>query len=179
MIDLETMGISNNAPIMSIGACFFDPKTGEIGNTFHEQVNLESANEYGATFDPSTIIWWMKQEDDARSKFYNNHEAQSIHEVLTIFNEFITKTTNTRYVKPWGNGATFDLGILSNAYYGKTPWMFYNERDVRTIVDLGQSIGFDPKRDMPFDGIKHDALADAIHQAKYVSAIWQLLTGGA
>lgn len=57
--------------------------------------------------------------------------------------------------------------------------MFYNERDVRTIVDLGQSIGFDPKRDMPFDGIKHDALADAIHQARYVSAIWQLLTGGA
>lgn len=175
MIDLETMGISNNAPVMSIGACFFDPKTGEIGRTFHEQVNLESACEYGATFDPSTIIWWMKQDDEARSKFYNNNQAQPIREALERFTQFLG---NARYVKPWGNGATFDLGILSNAYRGDTPWMFYNERDVRTVVDMGQSIGFDPKRDMPFDGVKHDALADAIHQAKYVSAIWQMLTGG-
>ena len=29
--------------------------------------------------------------------------------------------------------------------------------------------------DMPFDGIAHNALADARHQAKYVSANWQKL----
>ncbi|EMF5685335.1 3'-5' exoribonuclease, partial [Escherichia coli] len=43
------------------------------------------------------------------------------------------------------------------------------------IVTLGRSIGFDPKMDMPFDGERHNALADARHQAKYVSAIWQKL----
>ena len=32
-----------------------------------------------------------------------------------------------------------------------------------------------PKRKMPFDGVAHNALADARHQAKYVSAIWQKL----
>ncbi|EPH0468424.1 3'-5' exoribonuclease domain-containing protein [Escherichia coli] len=36
-------------------------------------------------------------------------------------------------------------------------------------------IGFDPKRDMPFKGTRHNALDDAIHQAKYVSAIWKKL----
>ncbi|EBY7638725.1 3'-5' exoribonuclease, partial [Salmonella enterica subsp. enterica serovar Enteritidis] len=30
-------------------------------------------------------------------------------------------------------------------------------------------------RDMPFEGDMHNALADARHQAKYVSAIWQKL----
>lgn len=50
-----------------------------------------------------------------------------------------------------------------------------NDHDVRTIVTLGRSIGFDPKMDMPFDGERHNALADARHQAKYVSAIWQKL----
>ncbi|MCV5899978.1 3'-5' exoribonuclease, partial [Escherichia coli] len=35
--------------------------------------------------------------------------------------------------------------------------------------------GFAPKMDMPFDGERHNALADARHQAKYVSAIWQKL----
>ncbi|EAW9850355.1 3'-5' exoribonuclease, partial [Salmonella enterica subsp. enterica serovar Kentucky] len=37
------------------------------------------------------------------------------------------------------------------------------------------AIGFDPKRDMPFEGTRHNALDDAIHQAKYVSAIWKKL----
>ncbi|WP_414668948.1 3'-5' exoribonuclease domain-containing protein, partial [Escherichia coli] len=43
------------------------------------------------------------------------------------------------------------------------------------IVELGKAIGFDPKRDMPFKGTRHNALDDAIHQAKYVSAIWKKL----
>jgi hypothetical protein len=48
--------------------------------------------------------------------------------------------------------------------------------DVRTIVELGRKLlNFDPKKDMPFKGEKHNALADAIHQAKYVSAIYQKL----
>lgn len=59
-------------------------------------------------------------------------------------------------------------------------WFYSNDLDVRTMVSLGRAIGFDPKRDMPFDGERHNALADAIHQAKYVSAIYQRLvqTGG-
>ncbi|EBO5570485.1 3'-5' exoribonuclease, partial [Salmonella enterica] len=52
---------------------------------------------------------------------------------------------------------------------------WWNDRDVRTIVELGKAIGFDPKRDMPFEGTRHNALDDAIHQAKYVSAIWKKL----
>lgn len=43
------------------------------------------------------------------------------------------------------------------------------------MVEMGKAIGFDPKRDMPFEGTRHNALADAIHQAQYVSAIWQRL----
>jgi hypothetical protein len=55
-------------------------------------------------------------------------------------------------------------------------WKFWHERDVRTVVELGRSIlGYDPKRDMPFDGAVHNALEDAQHQVKYVSAIIQLL----
>ncbi|EMQ3548812.1 3'-5' exoribonuclease, partial [Escherichia coli O111:H5] len=35
MIDLETMGTNTNAPIVVIGAVFFDPQTGEIGPVFY------------------------------------------------------------------------------------------------------------------------------------------------
>ncbi len=43
MIDLESMGKKPNAPIVSIGAVFFDPQSGELGQEFYTAVNLESA----------------------------------------------------------------------------------------------------------------------------------------
>ncbi|HAU5802086.1 3'-5' exonuclease [Citrobacter freundii] len=41
MIDLETMGKKPNAPIVSIGAVFFDPQSGELGQEFYSAVNLD------------------------------------------------------------------------------------------------------------------------------------------
>lgn len=176
MLDLETMGVSNAAPIMSIGACFFELETGEIGETFHEEVSLETA---GGRIDPSTVIWWMKQSDEARSKFYKNEHAKNLQNVLLEFQGFVN---DERFAKVWGNGVSFDNVILKNTYetWGlSVPWRHYNERDVRTMVDLGKSIGFNPKESMPFEGVRHDALADAIHQAKYVSAIYRRLVSNA
>lgn len=40
MIDLETMGSGPYAPIISIGAVFFDPNTGAIGDDFQVNVSL-------------------------------------------------------------------------------------------------------------------------------------------
>lgn len=59
MIDLETMGSKTNAPIVSIGAIFFEPKTAELGPEFYTVVNLESAMHQGASPDGDTIIWWL------------------------------------------------------------------------------------------------------------------------
>ncbi|MGF1807540.1 3'-5' exoribonuclease [Aliivibrio sifiae] len=174
MLDIETMGNGPKAAIMSIGACYFDIKTGEIGETFHKQINLESAVQAGLVIDVFTVLWWLKQSEDARSKFYDNDDAFHINHVLSEFTLFVKD-----HSKVWGNGATFDNVILKNAYkkcfQTDAPWAFYNDMDVRTIVRLGRDVGFDPKKDMPFDGVRHDALADAIHQARYVSAIYQKL----
>ncbi|EPW0643735.1 3'-5' exoribonuclease domain-containing protein, partial [Escherichia coli] len=43
MIDLETMGKNPDAPIISIGAIFFDPQTGDMGPEFSKTVDLETA----------------------------------------------------------------------------------------------------------------------------------------
>lgn len=43
MVDLETMGKKHNAPIVAIGAVFFDPATGSIGESFYKVVCLESS----------------------------------------------------------------------------------------------------------------------------------------
>lgn len=39
MIDLETMGKNKDAPIVSIGAVFFTPETGDIGQEFYAVVS--------------------------------------------------------------------------------------------------------------------------------------------
>lgn len=42
MIDLETMGKKPNAPVVSIGAVFFDPQSGEIGPEFYTPLALKA-----------------------------------------------------------------------------------------------------------------------------------------
>lgn len=77
------------------------------------------------------------------------------------------------------NGCSFDNVILRRAFaLTDTPFPvpYWNDRDVRTMVELGKSVGINPRFDIPFEGDMHNALSDARHQVKYVSAIWQRLT---
>ncbi|HHX8106760.1 TPA: RecE family exodeoxyribonuclease, partial [Escherichia coli] len=58
MIDLKTMGKNPDAPIISIGAIFFDPQTGDMGPEFSKTIDLETA---GGVIDRDTIKRWLKQ----------------------------------------------------------------------------------------------------------------------
>ncbi len=177
MLDLETMGQGNNAAIVAIGAVFFEPTTGEIGASFYQKVGLESAAKYGE-IDPNTVLWWLKQSDEARAEITSN-DTMDLQYAIDDFSAWVgqIERVNSRVV--WGNGASFDNVILGNAFEAvgyEKPWRYWNDRDVRTVVELGRTLkGFDPKRDIPFKGTAHNALDDAIHQAKYVSAIYKAL----
>ncbi|EPV1494672.1 3'-5' exoribonuclease domain-containing protein [Klebsiella pneumoniae] len=182
MVDLETMGKKNNAPIVAIGAVVFDPATGSIGESFYKVVCLESSVNWGAVIDPSTVIWWLKQSSEARSAIVND-DAIPLLDALLQFREFVSDNVagGSKKAQVWGNGASFDNSILRSSYdciAEDYPWEYWNDRDVRTMVELGQAISFDPKTTIPFEGSRHNALADAIHQARYVSAIWQRIIAG-
>ncbi|MFY3227536.1 3'-5' exoribonuclease domain-containing protein [Klebsiella pneumoniae] len=182
MVDLETMGKKHNAPIVAIGAVVFDPATGSIGESFYKVVCLESSVNWGAVIDPSTVIWWLKQSSEARSAIVND-DAIPLQDALLQFREFVSDNVagGSKKAQVWGNGASFDDSILRSSYdciAEDYPWEYWNDRDVRTMVELGQAISFDPKTTIPFEGSRHNALADAIHQARYVSAIWQRIIAG-
>ncbi|MCE7444317.1 MULTISPECIES: 3'-5' exonuclease [Klebsiella pneumoniae complex] len=182
MVDLETMGKKHNAPIVAIGAVVFDPATGSIGESFYKVVCLESSVNWGAVIDPSTVIWWLKQSSEARSAIVND-DAIPLLDALLQFREFVSDNVagGSKKAQVWGNGASFDNSILRSSYdciAEDYPWEYWNDRDVRTMVEIGQAISFDPKTKIPFEGSRHNALADAIHQARYVSAIWQRIIAG-
>nr|WP_307721933.1 exonuclease [Escherichia coli] len=173
MIDLETMGKNPDAPIISIGAIFFDPQTGDMGPEFSKTIDLETT---GGVIDRDTIKWWLKQSREAQSALLTDEIP--LDDALLQLREFIDENSGEFFVQVWGNGANFDNVILRRSYERQgipCPWRYCNDRDVRTIVELGKAIDFDAITDIPFEGERHNALDDARYQAKYVSAIWQKL----
>ncbi|HFP3648473.1 TPA: 3'-5' exoribonuclease [Escherichia coli] len=173
MIDLETMGKIPDAPIISIGAIFFDPQTGDMGPEFSKTIDLETA---GGVIDRDTIKWWLKQSREAQSAIMTDEIP--LDDALLQLREFIDENSGEFFVQVWGNGANFDNVILRRSYERQgipCPWRYCNDRDVRTIVELGKAIDFDARTAIPFEGERHNALDDARYQAKYVSAIWQKL----
>jgi len=103
----------------------------------------------------------MEQSEEARKEILADGEP--LNKVLADFATFIPIDA-----KVWGNGSNFDIGKLETAYgFDHIPWKFWNIRDVRTICELSK--GLVSKNDIEFIGEKHNALDDAIHQARYVS----------
>ncbi|WP_234782805.1 3'-5' exonuclease, partial [Enterobacter hormaechei] len=180
MVDIEAFGKKADSPVVSIGAVFFDPSTGNTGSEFYKVISLESAMASGGVPDASTIIFWLKASPEARSELVMD-DAIPLDDALLQLNEFITENAanGPDSVQVWGNGATYD-NVLLEASYDRTgipcPWKFWNNRDVRTVVELGKAVGCEPRYEIPFEGEPHKAISDALHQVKYVSAIWQRLT---
>lgn len=169
MIDLETMGLTPNAAIVSIGAVVFDPRMGRVTkNTFYRELDW---NTQGRQIDPKTQQWWGGRVAEARAALDGLDDLRGALDDLTAW--------LPRDCKPWGNGATFDITMLEDAYrqHGITiPWKFWNIRDCRTIKDMYESArgGYDKKT----GGVLHHALDDAIFQAQYVCLMWKsILTG--
>lgn len=182
MIDIETLGTSTDAPLAAIGAVFFEPSTGCTGARFYIRVDFANDMLNGAKPDAETIKWWLKQPSEARAELLSD-ESVSIWEAMSAFSDFLAENAipdDPDQLIVWGNSPSFDCAILRAAFIradnDATPWKYWNERDVRTLVDLGRVAGIDPKHTTPFEGSRHHALDDAFHQATYVSEIWQRLT---
>lgn len=177
MLDLETMDNGPLSAIVQIGAVQFNPYDGSIGKTFETNVDLTSAVLAGATVNQDTMDWWRKQGVEAQ-KALCNPAPVNIHKALTTFSMFIDRCACKYGPFVWGNGATFDNVILTSAYQMcgmKRPWTYRNDRDVRTLVALGQMIGYDALKENKRTGTYHRGVDDAKYQAQYVSKIWQKL----
>lgn len=171
VIDLETMGIGTNGAIVAIGAVRIE--RGRHMAEFYRSVDLASSIDLGGTTDASTISWWLKQSPEARAEVDGSQQPGELTDVLLSLSDFIQARHEPRL---WGNGATFDLRILGEAYDTCRlirPWDFRLERDLRTILELypeAKNIG-------EFDGIRHHALADTCHEAKQLCKALRLHAG--
>jgi exodeoxyribonuclease VIII len=160
MVDLETLGTASNSVIISIGAAQFNAYG--VSSTFYRHIDPQSCVDVGLQMDVSTVMWWMQQSDAARSAFI--HQGEKLSEVLSMLRAWYPKDACL-----WGNGATFDNVLLANAYRATglaAPWRYWGDRCYRTVKALYPEVTADK-----FEGAKHNALDDAINQARHLIKI--------
>ena len=163
MIDMETMAVSPNAVVLSLGAVHFNPYSGGYGDKIYFKIDLDDQDKLGREIDPKTLEWWSRQDPAIMEEAFSEDGRIPLVDAMDQFQKFSWGCDAF-----WSHGATFDLVIIENIFrqLGKPlPWNYWQLRDTRTLFDLG----FDP--DMP-QGSKHDALQDAIRQAVGVQNIY-------
>jgi hypothetical protein len=164
MLDIETLGLEPGAAILSIGACTFDADG--VSKTFYRSIDLETCQDRGLTIDADTLQWWLEQEAAAQEQLTGGVTlAGALRELSTWAGGYGVEEW-------WADSPKFDMGHLEAAYdaVGLTPlWDFYELRDVRTVQSLPGAVEIDQ------DGTAHDALDDAVHQAREVAATLRAL----
>lgn len=174
MVDLETLGTTTGYVILSIGACFFNPLTGEIGHTFLRAVDLQSSVREGFSIDGDTLEWWLRDNPEALKSTIGIQNKENITEALTSFMNFCDTDGQIAKVRLWANDPSFDIAMIAKAceitgveYRLK----FWNTRCCRTIVGLYPSQLFKEYKINNQRIGYHTADNDAIYQAKYISHI--------
>ena len=191
MLDLETLGTGNDAAIASIGAVAFDADEAReflyatpayieqhAGKGFYRNIDLSSSVEsLRGDIDPATVEWWMQQGDDARRSLYLGKRVP-LGQALIEFGQWVEEVSmDTRTL--WSNGPTFDEVIIRSAarrYDFLLPFHFSRSRCCRTMMDLAKQMGFRPAGPGK-DIVKHNALHDAVNQARGVVAQRQFIRG--
>ena len=99
MLDLECMSTDSNASIIAIGAVKFwlNVKQTEFTDDqlFYTSVSLSSSQEAGLHIKADTVMWWLGQDDQARSAFKNPVTLAS---ALNAFSRFVP---GKRYLHLW------------------------------------------------------------------------------
>jgi len=166
MVDMETMAVTPNAVVLSLGAVHFNPYGSGYSDKIYFRVSIDDQDALGREVDPATIEWWGRQDPAIMEEAFSPDNRISLVDAMDQFHKFAWGCDRF-----WSHGATFDLVMLENIYRQLNkplPWNYWQLRDTRTLFDLG----FDP--DMP-TGSKHDALQDAIRQAAGVQNMYRKL----
>lgn len=172
MIDLETLGTTADAVIMSIGAVKFDPHSSDLDDDvgFYASISVESNLEKRRRIDEDTLIWWLGQEPAAQAVF--REPKQTLGNALESLSDWVGPSPDDIFI--WSNGADFDIPMLAHAFRSFDwipPWYKYGARCFRTMKNLPAAKRV-PKAP---NAAKHNAFSDAVAQARTLQAIYAQL----
>jgi len=154
-IDIETLGTSPDAVVLTIGGIKFDPTADDgLHSEFYYRIDADEQIEMGRSVMESTLEWWEKQSEEVKAEALEPTGRVPVEETLKALNKF-------------------DIGILENLYKKidlHHNWSFWNIRDSRTLFSL---VDGDPRKEIDFAA--HNALADAIVQSLCIQKVYKEL----
>lgn len=172
MIDLKTIGSSPDSAILQVAAVAFEPRGGgRVHDTraFNRYVDLDSCLDMRLAAEHSTLCFWLRQGDEARTRLAEGLETQASHlyEVLFGLVEW-PKTSGLgggwpAFTGVWAKPSSFDLPILTTAFRRfrmPVPWHYRTQLDVRSFY---KGLGVDEPT-IEQHGTARDALDDCLHQ---------------
>lgn len=168
MIDIETLAVTPDALVLSIGAVEFSVQGG-VGDTFYAVLGMDE--QATRRIDPGTLQWWMRQGPDAQEVLLA--PSESVAAGLARLTAFVVRHASLND-GVWANGPDFDLVILQSLYrdyHMRTPWTHKQHRCYRTLRALAPTVSIADNM------VLHNALSDAKWQAQY--AIKALIAMGA
>lgn len=164
-LDIETLGLSPDAMIVSIAAVPFDKVVYEQ-DSFIRHIDLE----YGVgSINPSTVQWWMSHPEALKSTFMTTPRI-SIKQALLDFSEWLGKFNNPEL---WQRGNK-DQQWLDFAYTTvglSCPYTYSQWNDQRTVTKLFKHL----LNEKPSHIVEHDSLHDAKWQASVLCSIFSKL----
>lgn len=170
MLDLETLGTGSGAAVISVGLVCFDQWGSDANASLHMGISKPEGN-----IEIDTTLWWLRQPDEARKRIVDMVQGGDTELIVCSCIASFVRQYGVK--KLWSNGPSFDERLLREMFdrnigAGRFPLAYNCGRDYRTIMDVSALLGV-PKVDR--EGVAHDALSDAIHQANNVAAVLRAL----
>jgi hypothetical protein len=168
MIDIETLGTRPNSVILSVGAVLFD-LCDKIEVMLHKKISIQSCLDAGLEVNGNTIEWWLSEPKEILDNLNEGYK----YKLETVLNDLSSLNLHQSNWYVWSHGSNFDIVLLENAYKALNRyawWNYKNVRDTRTLFDL---VNYDYKAKGG-----HDALEDAVNQAKAVQEAYKQLKKG-
>lgn len=179
MIDVETLGLTPDTTVTEIGIVLFNPETGEFGQQRHY---LPPVDGQGGTISFDTLRWWLKTDATRLASVLAQDPKVGVPTPWEIVSEDIAALTKMFDVDTiWAKGVDFDFPILSAAFdrtSSSNPlnaFSYRQKRCVRQWQFAAEHNGWEATS-RPVDLPPHNALADAIWQARTVCSFWAYLS---
>lgn len=160
MVDLETLGLTPDSVVLSIGATEFGwADTNNTERRFYAELDIDEQST--RKINHETWAWWQRQPNMPSGHL-------SAKSAIRLFHEYLVSSSLNQAIVLWSRGTDFDTPLLYSLYADAgidPPWKYFNVRDLRTLDKLIP--GFAPTRMTT----KHNAIDDAVYQAQHAAAI--------
>lgn len=181
MIDIETLGLSINSVITSIGATRFTMCPDEFSITDKFVRNIPVAHQIDdmrRDVDPDTLAWWVRTDVRQLVRMMSHvDDSVTLGSAVMDLHAFIGETKNL--VSVWSNGTDFDIAMLNNICRQRIPNIssglcnYAIVKDYRTIRNLFGALAENRIASAP----SHIGIEDAEYQSKELHAIMSGIIG--